>query len=45
MAKFYTQLDRQMSEFIERQKMFFTTTAPIEGRINLSPKGIDNILT
>jgi Pyridoxamine 5'-phosphate oxidase len=42
MAKFYTQLDSQLCEFIERQKLFFTATAPIEGRINLSPKGIDS---
>jgi Pyridoxamine 5'-phosphate oxidase len=42
MAKFYTQLDRQLCEFIEQQKLFFTATAPIEGRINLSPKGIDS---
>jgi Pyridoxamine 5'-phosphate oxidase len=42
MAKFYTQLDRQLCEFIDRQQLFFTATAPIEGRINLSPKGIDS---
>jgi hypothetical protein len=42
MAKFYTQLDRQLCEFIAEQKLFFTATAPIEGRINLSPKGIDS---
>jgi hypothetical protein len=42
MAKFYSQLDRQLCEFIEQQKLFFTATAPIEGRINLSPKGIDS---
>lgn len=42
MAKFYTQLDEQLCEFIAEQKLFFTATAPIEGRINLSPKGIDS---
>jgi hypothetical protein len=41
-AKFYTQLDEQLCEFIAEQKLFFTATAPIEGRINLSPKGIDS---
>ena len=42
MAKFYSQLDLQLCKFIEAQKLFFTATAPIEGRINLSPKGIDS---
>jgi Pyridoxamine 5'-phosphate oxidase len=42
MAKFYSQLDAQLCEFIGQQQMFFTATAPIEGRINLSPKGIDS---
>ncbi len=42
MAKFYTQLDNRLCEFISAQKMFFTATAPAEGRINLSPKGIDS---
>jgi hypothetical protein len=41
MAKFYPELNDELCEFIEGQKMFFTATAPIEGRINLSPKGID----
>lgn len=42
MAKFYTQLDDRLCEFIREQKLFFTATAPIDGRINLSPKGIDS---
>jgi Pyridoxamine 5'-phosphate oxidase len=42
MAKFYSQLDAQLCEFIDRQQLFFTATAPIDGRINLSPKGIDS---
>jgi hypothetical protein len=42
MAKFYSQLDDKLCEFIGQQQMFFTATAPIEGRINLSPKGIDS---
>ena len=41
MAKFYTQLDDSLRTFIGEQKMFFTATAPVEGRINLSPKGMD----
>lgn len=41
MAKFYQSLTPELIKFIEEQKMFFTATAPREGRINLSPKGID----
>ena len=41
MAKFYTELDATLREFIGRQQMFFHATAPNEGRINLSPKGLD----
>lgn len=41
MAKFYSQLDTQLCDFIAAQQLFFTATAPLEGRINLSPKGID----
>ncbi|MEC4894530.1 MAG: pyridoxamine 5'-phosphate oxidase family protein [Oscillatoria sp. PMC 1051.18] len=41
MAKFYQELTPELTEFIKKQKMFFTGTAPREGRINLSPKGID----
>lgn len=43
MAKFANEIDDKIREFIERQKMFFTASAPLsgEGRVNLSPKGID----
>lgn len=41
MAKFYEQLDETLKKFIGEQKIFFTASAPQEGRINLSPKGID----
>ncbi len=41
MAKFYSELDDKLCEFIHQQQIFFAATAPIEGRINLSPKGID----
>lgn len=41
MAKFFTQLDDHIQQFIAEQKMFFTATAPADGRINLSPKGMD----
>jgi hypothetical protein len=43
MASFLSALTPQLREFIARQRMFFTATAPLarDGRINLSPKGID----
>jgi Pyridoxamine 5'-phosphate oxidase len=41
MAKFYSELDKNLIKFIGEQKIYFTATAPIEGRINLSPKGVD----
>lgn len=41
MAKFQTELTPNLIDFIKEQKMFFTATAPVSGRINLSPKGID----
>lgn len=41
MAKFYSALNEDLQNFISWQKIFFTATATPEGRINLSPKGID----
>nr|AIA11351.1 Pyridoxamine 5'-phosphate oxidase [uncultured bacterium] len=41
MAKFQTELNEKLTGFIRQQKIFFTATAPAQGRINLSPKGID----
>jgi hypothetical protein len=41
MAKFYSELTPSLQEFIAEQKLFFTASAPMEGRVNLSPKGID----
>lgn len=42
MAKFYDKIPPRMQEFIKKQKVFFVATAAIEGRINLSPKGMDS---
>ncbi len=42
MSKFYKQIDPNLREFIEKQKMFFVATAPEKGRINISPKGLDS---
>lgn len=41
MAKYYSELNPTLRQFIIEQKIFFTATAPQSGRINLSPKGID----
>lgn len=42
MAKFYDKIPSRVQKFIEAQKVFFVATAPKEGRINLSPKGMDS---
>jgi hypothetical protein len=42
MSKFYDKITPRLQKFIEAQKMFFVATAPKEGRINLSPKGMDS---
>lgn len=42
MAKFYTELDKSLQRFISEQKIFFTASAPNDGRVNLSPKGMDS---
>ncbi len=43
MAKFYSELTEALQSFIAEQHVFFTATAPHQGRINLSPKGIDTL--
>lgn len=42
MASFFEKLDDKLIKFISEQPMFFVATAPKEGRINLSPKGLDS---
>lgn len=42
MAKFYAELTEDLCDFISRQHLFFVATAAGDGRINLSPKGIDS---
>ena len=41
MSKWYQGITSEMREFIAQQKVFFVATAPHQGRINLSPKGMD----
>lgn len=42
MADFFEELSEGHNEFIAAQPVFFVATAPGEGRINLSPKGLDS---
>jgi len=39
---FHTELDDRLQNFIGEQKLYFVATSPVEGRVNLSPKGIDS---
>ena len=41
MAKRYSEIAAQQAKFIDEQKMFFVATAAADGRVNLSPKGLD----
>ena len=41
MAKFFDTLTAAHLEFIAEQKIYFVASAPREGRVNLSPKGMD----
>ncbi|QPJ66502.1 MAG: pyridoxamine 5'-phosphate oxidase family protein [Candidatus Nitrohelix vancouverensis] len=43
MSKLYTQLDEKLQAFILKQKLFFVGTADREGRVNVSPKGLDSL--
>ncbi|MBT5876875.1 MAG: pyridoxamine 5'-phosphate oxidase family protein [Candidatus Latescibacteria bacterium] len=41
MADFYEELSEELIEFMNTQHIYFTATVPNDGRINLSPKGMD----
>ena len=41
MDKFFDHIDEALADFINRQHVFFTASAVEEGRVNLSPKGMD----
>lgn len=43
MGQRYTELTDKLTVFIERQKMFFVGTAASNGRVNVSPKGMDTL--
>jgi hypothetical protein len=42
MAQFYDNLNEKLQAFIAEQHIFFVATAPVNGRINLSPRGMDS---
>jgi hypothetical protein len=45
MGKEYQEIDGRIQRWIERQRLFFVSTAPLadDGRINCSPKGLDGL--
>ncbi|MEM7123926.1 MAG: pyridoxamine 5'-phosphate oxidase family protein [Pseudomonadota bacterium] len=43
MAKPTTSLSKPQQDFITRQRLFFVATAAPDGRVNLSPKGLDTL--
>jgi len=43
MSKTFPELSDQHSRFIAEQKIFFVATATADGRVNVSPKGMDSL--
>ncbi len=43
MADFYDSITDQLRGFIEQQHVFFVGTAARDGRVNVSPKGLDSL--
>ena len=43
MGKQYAALGSHLQSFIEAQKLFFVATAGCDGRVNVSPKGLDSL--
>jgi hypothetical protein len=43
MAQRFTEIKDSFRQFIEQQKIFFVATATADGRVNLSPKGMDSL--
>jgi hypothetical protein len=41
MGKVFDSLDDDLAAWIGRQHLFFVATAPVDGHVNLSPKGYD----
>lgn len=43
MGQRYPELNQELTQFIWNQNMFFVATAPADGHVNLSPKGLDSL--
>ena len=43
MAERFDSISTELAHFIEKQPLFFVATALINGRVNLSPKGLDSL--
>lgn len=43
MATMYDHIPQKIQEFIKKQHIFFVATAAQDGRVNLSPKGLDSL--
>lgn len=43
MAKQFPELTDRLRRFIENQQLFFVATAARDGRVNVSPKGLDSL--
>lgn len=43
MSKIYPVITEKLSSFIKQQKIFFVATAAPQGRVNISPKGMDSL--
>ena len=43
MGKRFSEIGDQRRKFIEQQRMFFVGTADADGRVNVSPKGVDSL--
>ena len=43
MAQQFPDITKELKQFIECQKIFFVGTAAADGRVNVSPKGLDSL--
>ena len=43
MAKQFREISDRLREFIEAQQLYFVATAARDGRVNVSPKGLDSL--
>lgn len=43
MARRFTEIKESLRSFIEQQHIFFVATAAADGRVNVSPKGMDSL--